>query len=173
MKTSRLLSIVLGMTAACALRAADTKPAPRTEVVFDHPENFSDVQDSSNPTDRGRDSILSSIRDFVVARADHALPAGYSLVITFTDIHLAGEYEPWRSGQYNDVRIVKDIYPPSFKFTYSITDGSGRVVKQGSESIRDLDFQTRLALDTSDPLRYEKGILGEWVTFNVDGLKKR
>ena len=58
---------------------------------------------------------------------------------------------------------MKDIYPPSFKFTYALTDGSGRVLKQGSEDIRDMNFQLRVLIDTSDPLRYEKDILTDWM----------
>jgi len=172
MKTLRLFSTVLGLVAACALNAADSaKPAPRTQVLFDHPENFTDVKDSDLPTDKGRDSILSTFRAFLVDRADRLLPEGYSLAITFTDIDLAGDFEPWRGSQFSEVRIVKAVYPPAFKFTYTVTDASGRVVKQGTENIRDLSFQNRLTIDNSDPLRYEKDILDDWTRANLRNLK--
>jgi hypothetical protein len=172
MKTLRLFSAVLGLVAACALSAADSaKPASHTQVIFDHPENFTDVKDGSNPTDRGRDAILSTLSSFLVDRADRLLPEGYSLRITFTDIDLAGDFEPWHGPQFSDVRFVKSIYPPAFKFTYVVTDPSGRVVKQGAENIRDLTFQNRLTIDNSDPLRYEKDILDEWTRSNLRNLK--
>ncbi len=169
----RLLSAVIAVTAASAA-FADTpaKDTARTEVVFDHPENFTDVKDSDMPTDRGRDEILSRIRNFMVERSDSLLPAGYHLRIVFTDIDLAGDFEPWRSQQWSDVRIIKDVYPPAFKFTYTVTDAAGRTVKEGSVNIRDLSFQTRMALPQDDSLRYEKDILGDWARGALRGLKK-
>jgi hypothetical protein len=154
------------------VHAADIAALPaRTEVVFDHPENFTDVKDRDLPSDSGRDEILSRISTFMVSRATPLLPAGDSLKITFTDIDLAGDFEPWHGPQWSDVRIVKEIYPPAFKFSWVVTDVSGRVVKQGKEDIRDLNFQTRVVLDTSDTLRYEKDILGDWTNSTLRGLK--
>jgi Protein of unknown function (DUF3016) len=172
MKIMRLLPIALGMALAGNLLAADIASLPpRIEVTFEHPENFTDVKDSNMPTDKGRDAILSRIRSFLVSRTGTLLPAGDALRITFTDIDLAGDFEPWRGAQWDDVRIVKDIYPPAFKFSYVVTEPSGRVVKQGTEDIRDLNFQTRMVLDTSDTLRYEKDILGDWARSTLRGLK--
>lgn len=173
MKTLRLFSTALGLTAACALHAADTaKAAPRTDVIFDHPENFTDVKDADFPTDKGRDAILATIRGYLVQRTASLVPDGDSLTITFTDIHLAGSFEPWHGPQWSDVRIIKPIYPPAFKFSYSVTDSSGRVVKQGNENIRDLDFQNRITVDPSDPLHYEKDILGDWARSALRDLRK-
>jgi hypothetical protein len=84
-------------------------------------------------------------------------------VVTFTDIDLAGEYEPWRGPQFSDVRIVKSIYAPRFKFSYKVTDATGKTVKEGNEDIRDLAFDMRLTIDRQDPLRFEKDILKDWI----------
>ena len=160
------------MTAACALHAADTPKAARTEVIFVHPENFTDVKDGDLPSDRGRDAILARIRDYLVERTDTLLPVGDRLTITFTDIDLAGDFEPWRGLRWSDVRVVKSIYPPAFKFSYSVTDAAGRVVKQGAEDIRDLNFQTRMTIDASDSLHYEKDILDDWARSTLRDLGK-
>jgi hypothetical protein len=172
MKTLRLLSAALGLAAAGAVRADSPGPASRVDIVFDHPEKFADVKDSYNPTERGRDAILGSIRSFLVRQATPMVPAGDALTITFTDIHLAGDYEPWRGAMWDEVRIVKDVYPPDFKFTYVVTDASGRVVRQGSEDLRDMAFMMRAVLDNTDPLRYEKAILADWTRSNLRDLKK-
>jgi|HubBroStandDraft_1064217.scaffolds.fasta_scaffold146527_2 DUF3016 family protein len=173
MKTLRLFSTALAMAAACALHAADAaKGAARTEVIFDHPENFTDVKDSNFPTDKGRDAILARIREYLVYCTSRLVPDGDKLTVTFTDIDLAGDFEPWRGPQWDDVRIVKAIYPPAFKFSYMVTDSAGRVVKQGAEDIRDMNFQTRVTIDTSDSLRYEKAILDDWARETLRGLGK-
>lgn len=172
MKILRLLPLSLALSLAGCVQGPETAALPvRTQVAFDHPEKFTDVKDRDLPSDSGRDAILGRIRAYLVTRADRSLPAGDSLKITFTDIDLAGDFEPWRGPQWSDVRIVKEIYPPAFKFSYTVTDASGRVVKEGKEDIRDLNFQTRVVMDTSDTLRYEKDMLGDWVDSTVRGLK--
>ena len=118
MKTLRLFCSTLGLVAASALSAAGNT-VPRTEVIFDHPDKFADVRDASLPSDKGRDAILATIREFLVRRTESLVPPGDKLTITFTDIHLAGDYEPWRGSEYDAIRIVKPIYPPAFKFTSS------------------------------------------------------
>jgi Protein of unknown function (DUF3016) len=173
MKTLRLLPIVLfGLVAPLALNAADAAKAPaRTEVIFSEPEKFTDVKDSDFATDRGRDDILDQIRRFVVERADATLPPGQKLTITFTDIDLAGEFEPWRGPQFSDVRIVKALYPPAFKFSYKVTDEAGQTVKSGEENIRDLSFDLRMTINRQDPLHYEKDILGDWIRSKLRASK--
>lgn len=172
MKIFRLFSSIVGLGAAGALHAADN-PAPRTVVIFEHPEKFTDVKDSYLPTDKGREAILADIRSFLVHRTAYLLPEDYKLTITFTDIDLAGDFEPWHGPQYDEVRFLRAVYPPSFKFTYSVTDSAGKVVRAGSENIRDLNYQMRVAMDLTDPRRYEKDILDEWARTALRGLKKR
>jgi hypothetical protein len=171
MKTSFFLAaLVLGWVGAGALRAAD--PAVRAEVIFDHPDKFTDIKDQAEPTDSGEQAILEQIRSYLVAESKYYVPDGDKLTITFTDIDLAGDFEPERGPRWDQIRIVKDIYPPHFKFTWSVTDASGAVVKQGKEDILDMSFQMRVTLDTQDPLRYEKDILRSWMSGALRSLKK-
>jgi hypothetical protein len=172
MKIIRLFPAALAMLVASSLHAADpASPTAQTQVIFEHPEKFTDVKDGSIPTDKGRDEILSRIRTFLVDRAASLLPAGDTLAITFTDIDLAGDFEPWRGSRWSDVRIVKSIYPPEFKFTFAVRDASGRAVKQGAEDIRDMNFDMRVVGDSNDTLRYEKDILSDWARSTLRDLK--
>jgi hypothetical protein len=165
-----LLAAGLALAAGAALRAADTGTSPRVQVTFDHPENFTDVKDRSDPTDEGRDAILDMLRVCIVTEAGKHLPAGARLSMTFTDVDLAGDFEPWRGPQYDSIRIVRPAYPPAFKFSYTITDAAGRVWKSGKEGIRDLNFEEREILDTSDSLRIEKSVLRDWVRDILKGM---
>ena len=92
--------------------------------------------------------------------------------MTFSDIDLAGDFEPWRGPTWSDVRVVKSIYPPAFKFTWAVTDSAGRIVKQGREDMRVLAFEMTVTLDLQDPLRYEKAILDDWMRNNLGNIKK-
>ncbi|MFA5265581.1 MAG: DUF3016 domain-containing protein [Opitutaceae bacterium] len=166
-----LFIVTMGLLAAGSLLASESsksqsakKADSRIEVIFQNPEKFTDVKDSGMNTDSGRDAILSDLKSFLEKRAEAALPQGDKLQVTFTDIDLAGEYEPWRINAM-DVRIVKDIYPPRFEFTYKITDAkTGAVVKEGKETLQNLLFMQRMVIDRNDPLRYEKDMLGGWIS---------
>jgi hypothetical protein len=162
MKPTAVLAVFLGLVAASP-RSALAADAGRAEVIFDHPERFTDVKDQTDPTDKGRQAILKELSDFIVREASHRVPAGYKLTVIFGDIDLAGDFEPWRGPQFDSVRIIKPIYPPDLKFSYMVTDIAGRMVAEGDENIRDLAFDLRSPLDEHDPLRYEKGMIADWM----------
>jgi hypothetical protein len=171
--TTRLyLASLLGLGAAGLLLAATPVSAPagqadktdkRVEVIFDHPEKFADVKGDSMDTDKGREYILDQVREFLESRGAQLLPAGQKLAITFTDIDLAGDYEPWHSGSMRDARVIKDIYPPRFVFSYKLTDATGAVLKEDKVNLSDLTFMSRMTIDRNDPLHFEKDLLGDWI----------
>jgi hypothetical protein len=169
-KRRRLAGWVLGLTAAAALGAA-ASPASRVEVSFDHPEKFTDVKDADIPSVEGRDAILGKIRAFLVSSAGPRIPEGDKLTIIFTDIDLAGEFEPRHSGP-NNPRVLTENYPPAFDFTFSVTDASGKVVREGSEHLRDAGYLLRASVDSIGSLRYEKDILEEWARARLRDLPR-
>ena len=67
----------------------------------------------SETSERGQ---LEMLRRYLTEVADSYIPDGCKLTMTFTDIDLAGDFEPWRGPQADDIRIIRDIYPPNFKF---------------------------------------------------------
>ncbi len=170
MKMRRLAGWVLGLTAAAAL-GAGAGAASRVEVIFDHPEKFTDVKDADNPTVEGREAILEKIRAFLVSSAGSRIPDGDKLTITFTDIDLAGEFEPRHSGP-NNPRVLTENYPPAFDFTFTVTDASGKVVREGSEHLRDAGYLLRASVDSIGSLRYEKDVLDEWARTRLRNLPK-
>jgi hypothetical protein len=166
-----LVGLSVGIRGVGAAERVKTEAAPRVEVLFERPEEFTDVKDGALGTDKGREAILADIREFITKKAASLLPAGQSLRITFTNIDLAGEYEPWRTN-LRDVRIVKDIYPPRFDFKYQILNSQGAVVKEGTEQVRDLAFMSRLVIDRTDALRFEKSLLEDWMRSSLSPAKK-
>ncbi len=154
-------ALALGLAAGAPSIAAPAQH--RITVAFDHPEIFTDFKDSAMPTTRGRDAILQQIRKYLHEQAREFIPAGDHLSITFTDIKLAGQFEPWRGPDFDNVRIIRDIYPPFFRFHYVFTNASGKVIAHGDKDLTDLAFQDRLTFPLDDPLRYEKAILSDWM----------
>lgn len=173
MKTPRLLlSAVIGLAVTGAMRAGDeSKPAPRAEVVFAHPEKFADAKEDYMGSDQGRDAILDSLRDYVVKQSRHYVPEGQRLAVTVTEVDLAGDFEPWRGPSAMDVRIIKDIYAPRIDLSFKLTDAGGKVLKEGARQLRDLAFMMKLSINTSDALRHEKALIDDWFRSDFTRIK--
>lgn len=134
----------------------------QVQVHFENAERFTDVSDSyKGETDTG---YLDSLRRYMVDQAGRYLSPGQTLAMTFRDIDMAGDFEPWRGPDAMNVRIVKSIYPPRVEFDYVVTDAEGEIVSKGNERLTDLAFEWRL-LPTlrHDPLAREKELLRDWV----------
>ncbi|MCB1588186.1 MAG: DUF3016 domain-containing protein [Xanthomonadales bacterium] len=138
-------------------------------VNYIEPKQFTDVQDSrSHVINPDRNTHLRSLRKWLQKQGPRWLGDGQQLQIEFTDIDLAGDYEPIVHPSLDDVRIIKSIYPPRLQFRYRLTDASGRVLSEGEENLRDLGFDVHAITRNSDPLRYEKRMLERWAEQALD-----
>lgn len=175
MKLSQLLSFALaGFTGAAGLSAAAVNGANAlAEVNFLEPIKFTDVKDS-DMGDYERTTYLDSLRDHILDHAKHYVPAGHRLAVTFTDIDMAGEFEPWRGPRFSDIRIVKDIYPPRIELAFQLVDSEGNIVKQGKRELRDLAFLMKITMAfRDDPVRHEKALIDDWLRAEFPRVAKR
>lgn len=164
MKTQRILLVAALSCAATLFAAPPAAPAARVEVIFEQPEKYTDVKDSFMGTEKGRDGYLAELKTHLQERALRRLGPGQTLTFTFTNIDLAGDFEPGRGPSSDDIRIVKDIYPPRLNFSYKLVDESGAVLKEGQEKLTDLGFQSSASpINNGDSLRYEKALLDNWL----------
>jgi hypothetical protein len=173
MKTSRItLLTLLGIVTVLTVGAAPARTVARAEVNFFEPNKFTDVRDSYMG-DHERTTYLENIRDHVLERAKHYVPEGHTLSVTFTDIDMAGDFEPWRGPQFDDVRIVKDIYPPRMELAFQLKDAEGNVVKEGRRVLRDLSFLMKINMAfRDDPVRHEKALLDDWLRDEFQRVRK-
>jgi len=103
-------------------------------------------------TDKGRDAILAQLKDYIRQRASLYLADGQKLAITVTDVDLAGDFEPTRGTNWEDVRIIREIYPPRVNLSFQVTDADGKVVKEGTRRLVDLAFEMNVPINNTDPL---------------------
>ncbi len=169
-----VLFAALAIVGVGTVLALDPVKGPsRVEVVFFEPEKFTDVRDAYMGSDKGRDSTLELLKDYLTMSGVRGLLPGQKLAITFTDVDLAGDFEPWRGGQWGDVRIVKDIYPPRISLAFRLTDAAGAVVNEGKRDLRDMAFMMKLTMGfRDDPLRHEKALLDDWLSAELHRAKK-
>lgn len=161
MKTNQLLLLgLLGFLPLLDGRAAPPPAGGRVDVVFFEPKKFTDVRDHALGNYEGT-SYLDQLRDYLVARARSFVPEGGTLEVTFTDVDMAGDFEPWRGFRWSEIRVVKEIYPARLQLAFRLTDATGEVVKQGKRDLRGLSLMSAGFAD--DSLRHEKALLDDWL----------
>lgn len=164
MKTKLPLMIVIGlMSVGAALAASKEKPVAKVEVTFVAPENFTDVKDSYMSSDKGRAALLDQLKECLVTEGARLLAPDQRLEIKVTDVDLAGDFEPWRGPEMQNVRIMKDIYPPRVTLEFRLLAADGKVVSEGKRQLQDLNFLMKIGLPTIEPLRHDKQLLTDWM----------
>ena len=85
------------------------------------------------------------------------------LTLEVLNIDLAGKFEWWRKPGFDQVRILRDIYPPRFKLRYRLSEGD-RTLVEGEETVVDPNYLANPAIyfSPSDPLRFDKAMLASW-----------
>lgn len=173
MKTSHILLIgALGLGPALGVGAAENRVLARAEVLFFEPQKFTDVRDSQMG-DASRTTYLEQIRDHLLEQAKYYVPEGCLLRVTITDIDMAGDFEPWRGPRWDDIRVVKDIYPPRINLSFRLTDAEGNVVKEGKRELRDMAFLMKITMSfRDDSVRHEKALLDDWLRSELPRVRK-
>ncbi|WP_313645348.1 DUF3016 domain-containing protein [Stenotrophomonas sp.] len=169
-----------GLALACLLAAGTAQAAPRTvtapdapralavdgpvQVQWIDPSQFTELRNSRNRWDAQRGNWVETLAEHLRKQADKQLPEGQKLDVTITDIKRAGDYEPWWGPRMDDVRIMRDIYPPRINLQFTLTDANGQVIDQGERKLSDTSylFNSSFPNDT-DPLRYEKRLINDWL----------
>lgn len=160
-----LVAVGLVCVSATLNAAPPNENGSRVEISWTNPADFSEAKENAG-IGLGRqppDEWLGELAKHLRYRAERVLPQQEHLEVTFTDVQRAGTYEPWRGPRFDDVRIIKDIYPPRIDLTFTLSDGSGGVIKQGTRELRDPSFLQRGRLNETDPLRFEKRMLDDWL----------
>jgi hypothetical protein len=150
---------------AYAAAPAAAAPAATVEVTWTNPANFSEEQKrrgfgSARATP---EQWVSELAQYVERRGVRFLAPGQALDVTFTDITRAGAFEPWRAPQLDDTRFVNDLYPPAIDLRFTLRNADGSTAIEGSRKLRDAAFLYRGTPSSTDPLRYEKRMLDDWL----------
>ncbi len=147
-----LIAAVLGPSASLA----------GVQVRFINPERYTDAGSFGATS---REATIAVFRAHLQKLGERLLAPGQTLTIDILNIDLAGDYEPWRRN-LSDVRIMRDITPPSIKLRYILTE-KGRRPLRGEETLTDINYQMNVpARLSSDRYAYEKALLDDWFRRN-------
>lgn len=163
----RLSILCLAAAATSAMSAANIK------MTAEDADKMRDVEISNMDEEASLEIILDQLGDRLEGVSKRYLADDQTLEIHFTDIDLAGEFEPWHPYPKNEIRWVKAIYIPRLEFDYKLTDKDGNVIKEGSEKLSDSAFQMRMSrLGNNESTYYEQEMLAGWLRSNFHKDKK-
>jgi len=162
-------SLVGLLLAAPAVWARPAVPSPNVVVTYQHPEKFTEYRTTpvSERTDTNND--LALLKRYMEKRAARALAAGQHLTIVVTDVTFAGQYEPWPNSPTGWMRVIRRTYPPRIDLHFTLTDAQGKVLKQGERKLSNPGFMDTAGIHDSDPIRYEKVLINNWVRRDIAG----
>lgn len=171
--TGLALACLLAMGSAQAKSNTVTDPdAPRAvadngtvQVQWTDPAQFSELRRSVNRWEAQRGDWVTSLATYLQKTATKQLPDGQRLDVTITDIKRAGDFEPWHGPNMSDVRFMRDIYPPRITLQFTLSDAQGKVLDQGERKLSDSAYlmNSGMIRSDTDPLRYEKRMLDDWL----------
>jgi hypothetical protein len=151
-------TIAIGLAALAFLPAAAAAATARVE--FENPGAFTDA---GRPRPQAvRSESVEALRDHLEREISRRLPAGQTLHVWITDVDLAGDFEPTQRYS-NEVRIVRDRYPPRIELRFRLVGADGSSVKAGTRTLRDGAFLLHGLPDQQDALRYEKAMINRWL----------
>ncbi len=161
--------VLATMSATAQVRNVTDPDAPRSlpetgavAVDWTDPAEFSDIKHSGNRWEASRGNWVEQLARHLQQSAHRQLPEGQRLKVTITDIERAGHYEP-RFGAGQDIRVLRDIYPPSISLNFQRYDSNGNLVAEGERRLRDMNYLNRSPSRLrNDNLYYEKRLIDDW-----------
>lgn len=153
------------LLAMASVAIAQDQPLSGPVVLeFIEAEKFTDFSDNSFDPGNALKEFSKEVYPHLVNALKSGFPEGTRLVLRFKDIDLAGGFEPWRSPNLADVRIVKSSYPPRAEFEYEFTDKNGTVLASGTDKVADLTFDMRMSRNTSsERYPHDRAMLVDWI----------
>lgn len=162
----------IALTASCTTGTvrAEAPAGRRVTVRYQDPHAFTESRQAGWGHEYDHGDYMQKLRAYLVRRAGPMLAPGERLEITFTNIKLAGGYEPWLGPLWSDVRFMRDIYPPRFDLTFRLTGANGEVLREGARKLTDVAYlyDAPTSLNGLDPLHYDKAVLGRWLRRGPD-----
>ncbi|MFT2090020.1 DUF3016 domain-containing protein [Paraglaciecola sp. 2405UD69-4] len=149
-----------------SLLGTQVTAATQVEVQWQNPEDFRDVQSSSGSRKRFEASTFKNLDEYL-QELSRKLPEGSRLVMTVTDLDLAGQVFPASfvglgSGG-SDIRVIKAVDIPRMNFNYQLMSSSGELIQESDVELKDMSFLNNANHHfRNEPLRYEKNMLKRW-----------
>ncbi|MGH8681917.1 MAG: DUF3016 domain-containing protein [Burkholderiales bacterium] len=153
---------VIGVLAG-ALGGVHGWAAAEVQVRYQDPASFAVMRDAARPSEPVRRAYLDELKAYLERRAASRIADGDTLVVTITDLQLAGLYDPLLHPPAASVRIVRDVTPARIDLRFTLARADGTALREGERKLRSVGYPLDPGVAPADPLRYEKALLDDWL----------
>ncbi|MCE9787641.1 DUF3016 domain-containing protein [Shewanella chilikensis] len=165
MKIRHLLLVsALASGSVLAADKADENPVTesgKVKIEWQSPKNFRDIESAGELQSRYEKRLFDTLTKALDKDVSSSLKDNQKLELTVTDVDLAGDVRPTFGATANDIRVVKNVYPPKISFSYRLLDGDQLIIA-GDEKLTDMQFLDHVDRINSDSFRYEERMLKDW-----------
>ncbi len=164
MKTYLQLFVLAGLSASTFLSAAEsTTASSRASVSYDSPDKFTDFKSENLSNDKDIAYLCDLFTAHVEKLAEQYLPTGTHLEVRFKDIDLAGDFEPQRGPRADNIRFMRDIYPPRMTLEFRLLGPEGKVLAEGERKLSQPYYTWMSVQPMNEPFRYDRQLLTDWM----------
>ncbi|AXQ28771.1 DUF3016 domain-containing protein [Solimonas sp. K1W22B-7] len=140
--------------------------AAGVELQYVQPDRYTDA--GLRPMEREPSAALKRELETELQRlGQRYLLPDQTLTLEILDLDLAGQFRWWDASR-GEVRVMSAATWPRIRLRYRLM-ADGRELAKGEESISDRDYLNAVSARSSDPLRYEKNMLGDWFRSRFGG----
>lgn len=132
------------------------------KIEWQDPKSFRDIKAVGDIQSRYEMRTFDTLTQSLNKEASKVLTANQKLELQVTDLDLAGDVRPTFGASSQDIRVIKDIYPPRITFSYTVIE-DGKVIMVGDEKLSDLGFMNSIGRVNDKSTRYESQLLADWV----------
>lgn len=151
------------LSLSAALLAAPFAVANDITFQFDDVNEFRDFTFEGQDEEETKEIFLTYLNRWMEREDMSERLGNQSLTVTFHNIDLAGDYEWWRDPSYDDVRFLRDIYPPRMSVSYTLRGENGEVIAEGEQDLINMTYLSQPTLSGGDPFYYDFNLLGDWL----------
>ncbi|MCL1078876.1 DUF3016 domain-containing protein [Parashewanella spongiae] len=164
----KALLTLIAITFSGSIMAHDTADKnPITQdgavtITWKDPTHFRDIKSSGERQSRFQNRLFETLTKNINKLTSNVLKENQTISLEVTNLDLAGDVRPTFSAASNDIRVIKNIYPPRITFSYKVLEGKNEVFK-GDEKLSDLAFMDTIHNAMNKPFNYETKLLKNWV----------
>ncbi|MCK8044740.1 DUF3016 domain-containing protein [Shewanella sp. 1CM18E] len=173
-----LMIVVIAATltmAGCAQQQEPSEPQNfltndgKVNILWQNTNDYTDIEATAGVQSKFEQYLFTQLTQELGKLANKHLTDGQQLDLTVTNVDLAGDVQPTFGASVDDIRIVKDLYPPKLDFEYVLSQ-NGKVVASGTEKLRNMGYLSDIQPLTSDSFRYEQDLLTDWFKQTIKPL---
>ena len=133
----------------------------KVELRFVDPLTYTDGTLRDISSGKSREETYNALHKVFERLAKRHLADHQTLLITITELDLAGEFEPWRVNLH-DVRFMRTVTWPRMQFTYEVLE-RGQIVISGAADLKDMNYlRGSHRYSRGGRMHYERRMLSEW-----------